>query len=105
MRYAPAITVIEELLNHGAKIIAYNPKAIETAKLYFGDKISYCKNAYECLENADCLLLMTEWNEFRRPDFEKMKLLMISPIIFDARNQYDSERLKEKGFDYTCIGK
>ena len=105
MREAPAITIIEALLEAGASIQAFDPKAMESAKFIFGDKIKYCSNSYEAIENADCLLLLTEWNEFRRPDFDKIKTLLKNPIIFDGRNQYDSKRLKEKGFDYICIGK
>ena len=104
MREAPSITIINELLKRGAKIQAYDPKANDEAKFYFQDRITYAKNSYEALENADALLLLTEWNEFRRPDFEKIKELLKFPIIFDGRNQYNSERLLEKGFDYTCIG-
>ena len=104
MREPPSITIINELLKRGAKIQAYDPKANDEAKFYFQDRITYAKNSYEALENADALLLLTEWNEFRRPDFEKIKELLKFPIIFDGRNQYNSERLLEKGFDYTCIG-
>ncbi len=105
LREAPSITIINDLLNRGAKIKAFDPKAMETAKFYFGSSITYCKNAYETLESADAMLLLTEWNEFRRPDFEKIKSLLNSPIIFDGRNQYNPERLQEKQFKYYCIGK
>ena len=105
MREAPSITVINELLKRGAIIKAYDPKAMETAKLHFQDKIYYAKSAYDTIENADALILLTEWNEFRRPDFEKVKQLLTSPVIFDGRNQYDVKRLKEKGFEYYCVGK
>ncbi len=106
MREAPAITIINELLKRGAKVKAYDPKAMETSqKLYLKNKITYSKNSYEALENAEALLLLTEWNEFRRPDFDKMKSLMKTPVIFDGRNQYDPQRLKEKGFEYICIGR
>lgn len=105
MREAPSITVINELLKRGAKIKAYDPKAMETAKWHFQDKIYYAKSAYDTIENADALILLTEWNEFRRPDFEKVKQLLTSPVIFDGRNQYDVKRLKEKGFEYYCVGK
>ena len=104
MREAPAITIINELLKRGAKIQAYDPKAMETSKFYFEDKITYAKNSYEALEDADALLLLTEWNEFRRPDFDRIKDLLKTPIIFDGRNQNNGKRLIEKGFDYTCIG-
>ncbi len=105
MREAPAITIINALLEKGAKVKAFDPKAMETAKFYFEDKITYTKTAYETLEGADCMLLLTEWNEFRRPDFEKVKSLLKNPVIFDGRNQYDEKRLKDKGFEYYQIGK
>ncbi len=105
MREAPAITIINALLEAGAKVQAYDPKAMESAKFYFGDKISYASNAYEALEGADAMLLLTEWNEFRRPDFERIKALLKSPVIFDGRNQYDAERLNSQGFEYFMIGK
>lgn len=104
MREAPAITIINELLNRGAKVQAYDPKASEEAKFYFQNKITYAKNSYEALENADALILLTEWNEFRRPNFDKIKELLNNPVIFDGRNQYNGSKLVEKGFDYTCIG-
>lgn len=104
MREAPAITIINELLNRGAKVQTYDPKASEEAKFYFQNKITYAKNSYEALENADALILLTEWNEFRRPDFDKIKELLNNPVIFDGRNQYNGSKLVEKGFDYTCIG-
>lgn len=105
MREAPAITIINKLLECGAKIQAFDPKAIDSAKFHFGDKITYCDTAYDALKNADCMVLLTEWNEFRRPDFERIKELLKSPIIFDGRNQYDENRLKQKGFEYYQIGK
>lgn len=105
MREAPAITIINALLEAGAKIQAYDPKAFDLAKFYFQNKITYSKSAYAALENADCMLLLTEWNEFRRPDFDKIKEIMKTPIIFDGRNQYNGKRLIERGFDYNCVGK
>ena len=104
MREAPAITIINDLLKRGAKIFAYDPKATEEAKFYFQDRITYAKNSYDALTNCDCMLLLTEWNEFRRPDFDKIKTLLKNPVIFDGRNQYNAERLKEKGFEYYQIG-
>lgn len=105
MREAPAITIINALLEKGAKVQAYDPKAVESAKEIFGNKITYSKSAYEALNDADCMLLLTEWNEFRRPDFDKIKSLMKNYVIFDGRNQYNSKRLLEKGFEYYQIGK
>lgn len=105
MREAPAITIINALLERGAKIQAYDPKAFDCAQFYFGDKITYSKSAYEALTDADCMLLLTEWNEFRRPDFDKINELLKQPIIFDGRNQYNAERLKQRGFEYYCVGR
>ena len=97
MREAPAITIINSLLEKGAKIKAFDPKAFELAKTIFKDKIEYSSSAYKATENSDALLLLTEWNEFRRPDFDKIKQLIKSPVIFDGRNQYNGERLIENG--------
>lgn len=105
MREAPSITIINALLERGAKIKAFDPKAVEEAKFYFNNKITYTNSAYEALEGADGMLLLTEWNEFRRPDFEKIKTMMKTPVIFDGRNQYDTKRLEEKGFEYHQIGR
>jgi UDPglucose 6-dehydrogenase len=105
MREAPAITIINALLEKGAKIKAFDPKAMESAKFYFADRIIYSKSSYEALEEADALLLLTEWNEFRRPDFERVKSIIKAPVIFDGRNQYESKRLAEKGFEYFSIGR
>ena len=105
MREAPAVTIINNLLEKGARIKAYDPKAMQTANVIFEDKIDYAKSAYDALESVDALLLLTEWEEFRKPDFEKIKLLLKTPVIFDGRNQYNSDELQEKGFQYFCIGK
>lgn len=104
MREAPAITVINALLEKGAKVQAYDPKAMESAEFIFGDKISYAKNSYDALKNSDALLLLTEWNEFRHPDFDIIKNLMKTPIIFDGRNQYNRSRITSRGFEYICMG-
>lgn len=105
MRMAPSITIINALLGFGARIKVYDPKGFEQAKDVFGDRVIYANNSYDALKDADCMLLLTEWNEFRRPDFDRIKGLMKSPVIFDGRNQYDAERLKQRGFEYHCIGK
>ena len=105
MREAPSITIIESLLKMGAKIKAYDPKAMDLAYKIFGDKIEYVSNSYEALNNADALLLLTEWNEFRRPDMEKVKQLLKKPVIFDGRNQFNKDRLTQSGFEYVCVGK
>lgn len=105
MRMAPSITIINALLGFGARIKVYDPKGFEQAKNVFGDRVIYANNSYDALKDANCMLLLTEWNEFRRPDFDRIKGLMKSPVIFDGRNQYDAERLKQRGFEYHCIGK
>lgn len=105
MREAPAITIIKELLKHGVKINAFDPVANNEAKRFFGNKIRYCNFNYEALKKADALVVITEWNEFRRPDFDKMKKLMRQPIIFDGRNIYNPDYLRECGFQYYGIGR
>lgn len=104
MREAPSINIVNELLKQGAEISAFDPKALETAKEMFTDKIKYADSAYEALNNADALILATEWNEFKNPDFDRIKKELKKPVIFDGRNQYDPAFLKEKGFEYHCIG-
>ncbi len=105
MREAPAITIINALLERGAKVQAYDPKAFDSAEFYFKDNIVYAKSSYDALEGADAMLLLTEWNEFRRPDFERIKSLLKTPVIFDGRNQYNGKRLLEAGFEYYCVGR
>ena len=105
MREAPAITIINMLLENGAKIKAFDPKALSNAKKILGEKITYTSSAYEALEGVDALLLLTEWNEFRFPDTEKMKKVMNSAVIFDGRNQYNRERMLHQGFAYMSIGR
>lgn len=105
MREAPAITIINKLLDMGAKVNAYDPKAQETARFYFKDDINYAECSYDALDGADALLLLTEWNEFRRPDFARIKSTLKQPVIFDGRNQYDKARLEEYGFECYQIGR
>ncbi|HYO59072.1 UDP-glucose/GDP-mannose dehydrogenase family protein [Archangium sp.] len=105
MREAPSIEVIEGLLAKGAKVSAHDPVAERTARRVFGDRIRYTNVPYEALEGADALFVVTEWNEFRHPDFERMKALMKTPVIFDGRNIYDPSRMKELGFSYMGLGR
>lgn len=105
MREAPSITIINALLARGAKIQAFDPKAYDLAKPIFGDNIKYCASSYDALTDADALLLLTEWNEFRNPDFDKVKSLLKTPVIFDGRNQYDSTSLEGRGIEYHPVGK
>lgn len=105
MREAPAITIIEKLLAAGASVRAYDPEATETAKRVFGDRITYCQHSYDALEGADALAVVTEWNEFREPDFKKIKQLLKSPVVFDGRNIYSPEQMRGLGFQYLSIGR
>ena len=108
MREAPAIYIVKELEKRGAKVKAYDPKAIEESKEFYlkdAKNITYCTSKYEVLQDADALILLTEWKEFRSPDFEEIKQQLKNPIIFDGRNQYNAFNLEEKGFEYFQIGK
>jgi UDPglucose 6-dehydrogenase len=105
IREAPSLVIINSLLEAGAKVRAHDPVALNAVKAVVGGKIEYCENNYETLKGADALLVVTEWNEFRRPDFDKMKSLMRHPVIFDGRNIYDPKVMKEKGFEYFGIGR
>ncbi|MBN1203342.1 MAG: UDP-glucose/GDP-mannose dehydrogenase family protein [Myxococcaceae bacterium] len=105
MREAPSIEVIEGLLGKGAKVVAHDPVAERSAGRYFGERIRYAALPYEALEGVDALFIVTEWNEFRHPDFERMKRLMKAPVIFDGRNIYDPARMRELGFTYQGIGR
>jgi UDPglucose 6-dehydrogenase len=105
MRDAPSIPIIENLLAAGANIIAYDPAAMDEAKRIFGGRISLASNNYNCLESADALLLITEWQAFRNPNFERMKSMMRQPLIFDGRNIYDPQQVRELGFTYYSIGR
>lgn len=105
MRDAPAIVVIEALLQSGARIQAFDPEATVEARKIFGDRIVYAARNYDALDGASALLVLTEWNEFRRPDFQRIKELLKEPTIFDGRNIYDPAELKKLGFDYYSIGR
>jgi UDPglucose 6-dehydrogenase len=105
MRDAPAITVINALIEAGAEVHAYDPEATEEAKKIFGEGIRYAHRNYDALDGASALLVLTEWNEFRRPDFARMKQLMERPVIFDGRNIYDPLDLAARGFTYYSIGR
>jgi UDPglucose 6-dehydrogenase len=108
MREAPAIYIIKELVSRGAKIKAYDPKAINEAKTHYlkgVENITFVTSKYDVLKNSDALVLITEWKEFRSPDFEELKNQLKLPIIFDGRNQYNTFNLHERGFEYYQIGK
>jgi UDPglucose 6-dehydrogenase len=105
VREAPSLTIIDALLRKGARILAHDPVAMEEVKRMFGGKIKCFDNNYDALKGAEALVVVTEWNEFRRPDFERMKAIMKSPVIFDGRNIYDPAKLREMGFTYYGIGR
>lgn len=105
MREAPSLVIIDKLVKAGATVIAYDPAAIEESKRRIGDKIEYAEDQYDTLIDADCLLVITEWLEFRYPNFKVIKKLLKEAVIFDGRNVYDAAELEEHGFSYSCIGK
>tara|TARA_R110000737_G_scaffold236729_2_gene249124 strand:- start:37 stop:1365 length:1329 start_codon:yes stop_codon:yes gene_type:complete len=108
MREAPSIYIIKELARRGAKIQAYDPKAMDEAQhFYLKDvaNITYFNSKYETLQHADAMILLTEWKEFRSPDFEELKTQLKQPVVFDGRNQYNYERMTNSGFEYFQIGK
>jgi UDPglucose 6-dehydrogenase len=105
MREAPAIVIIDRLLGLGAAIRAYDPEADATARRIFGNRIVICEKSYDALEGADALAVVTEWNTFREPDFDRMKRLMRAPVVFDGRNVYSPEQMRNLGFTYFSIGR
>ncbi len=105
MRDAPSIVIINELLSRGARIKAYDPEATEYAKTMLGDTIEYCASSYQALEGSDALVLITEWTEFREPDFQRISSLLKKPVIFDGRNIWNPQKLASKGFTYYGIGR
>jgi UDPglucose 6-dehydrogenase len=104
MREAPSLIIVNKLLEAGAKVKAYDPIAIKEAKHHFGETISYCEDQYETLIDADCLAILTEWPEFKFPNFKIVQKLLTTPAVFDGRNIYDKDEMKHIGFDYFCIG-
>lgn len=105
IREAPALEIIQELLDAGAGVAAFDPEAMENVKAIFGDRVSFCETPYDCLQNADALIIATEWNEFRTPDFDKILSTMKEPVIFDGRNVFDVSAMEKKGFHYESIGR
>ena len=105
IREAPALYNIEKLTSNGAEVVAYDPEAMENVKGLIGDKIKYANSLYEALDGADALFIATEWGVFRNPDFNKVKSLLKNPVIFDGRNLYEVDHMKELGFEYFSIGR
>ncbi len=105
VREAPALKLVEKLMEAGAGVSAYDPEAVETSRAVLGDKIIYAENAYSAIEKADALIIVTEWNEFRTPNFSKIKSLLKNPVVFDGRNLYDVEIMQKEGIVYYSIGR
>ena len=105
MREAPSVPLIRGFLEGGAAVQAYDPEAMQVARGIFGSKITYAENSYAALTGADALVIVTEWNEFREPDFARMRKLMRAPAIFDGRNLYKPEQIRAHGFSYTSMGR
>ncbi|MFN0202973.1 MAG: UDP-glucose dehydrogenase family protein [Bacteroidia bacterium] len=105
IREAPALVIIKRLQAAGAKVVAFDPEAMEQVRKYSRLDITYAANRYEALNGADALIVVTEWSEFRTADFDKVKMSLKQPLIFDGRNIYDLDEMKERGFDYFSIGR
>ena len=105
IREAPALVMIDSLLEAGCKINVHDPEAMANVRAIYGDRLAYCKHKYDCLKEADALAICTEWNEYRTPDFDEMRSLLKHPVIIDGRNLYDPERMAEHGFHYHGIGR
>ncbi len=105
IREAPALEIIQDLLNHGASISSYDPEAMPNVKQHFGDSIEFSSSEYDALHGADALIICTEWGIFRNPDFERMAEAMNDKVIFDGRNLFDVDEMTEKGFYYNSIGR
>lgn len=105
IREAPALTLIEQLLRDGASVAVHDPEAMENVRAEFGDKLTYCKLPYDALDGADALAIMTEWKQYQRPDFAQMKKRLRAPLIFDGRNVYETQLMRDQGFRYYSIGR
>lgn len=107
IREAPSLYLAEEIIKSGGTISAYDPEAISNAKQYYrgNNSIVFAGNMYECLDKADALAIVTEWNIFRTPDFEKIKSLLNNPVIFDGRNLFEPALVKENGLQYFPVGR
>lgn len=105
VREAPAFIVIDALLAAGASVAAFDPEGMQNTKVRYGDRIRFTDTAMDALPNADALLLITEWNEFRKPDWNAVKRALAEPVVFDGRNIYDPDEMREYGFDYFSIGR
>ena len=104
MREAPSLVLVDSILKAGGNVQAFDPVAMNEAKHIIGDKITYCGNEYDTLINADALMIVTEWTDFRSPNFDKIKTLLNNAIVFDGRNIFDGKEMNELGFEYYGIG-
>ncbi|HSL70174.1 MAG TPA: UDP-glucose/GDP-mannose dehydrogenase family protein [Longimicrobiales bacterium] len=105
MREAPALTVVPGLLERGARVQVNDPEAMIMARAHFGDAVVYCESNYDAIEGADALIILTEWQPYRRPDLERMRALMRTPVVVDGRNLFDPQRMHQAGFEYYSIGR
>lgn len=105
IREAPALYMIDALTEAGATVVAFDPEAMSNVKQLVGDKVQFAENQYEALQNADALIIATEWSEFRTPEFEKMNSLLKNKVVFDGRNVYDGNQMKELGYHYESVGR
>jgi UDPglucose 6-dehydrogenase len=104
-REAPAFVITKALLNAGATIAVYDPEAMENARIVLGDAVSYASTAHEACQDASALVIATEWNEFRRPDWEQLRNIMARPIVFDGRNLFDLSEMRRSGMEYHSVGR
>ncbi|MBO4740005.1 MAG: UDP-glucose/GDP-mannose dehydrogenase family protein, partial [Bacteroidales bacterium] len=105
MREAPSLVIIDKLLKAGCTVRVFDPIAMNECKRRIGDTVTYCKDIYETVESVDALMVVTEWKEFRLPEWNRIKNSMKTPVIFDGRNIYNPDELKTNGLEYFCIGK
>jgi UDPglucose 6-dehydrogenase len=105
MREAPAVDIVNALLEHGAKVFAHDPAAQREARAIWGDRIDVGDERYAVLDGADALVVCTDWNEFREPDFSELLNRLREPVVFDGRNLYDPAAMSRRGFEYHCVGR
>jgi UDPglucose 6-dehydrogenase len=105
MREAPSLVIVEGLLERGATVAAHDPEAGHAARMFFGDRIRYAESNYDAIDGADALLIITEWKQYRVPDFQRMQELLRQPLVLDGRNLYSPSRMQELGFDYISVGR
>jgi UDPglucose 6-dehydrogenase len=105
MRESPSIVLIDGLLERGAKVRGHDPAALDNARRIFGDRVVYCEQEYEALEDADALVVVTDWLEYRNPNMQRIRDALKAPVVFDARNLYESSKMKELGFKYYPLGR